>query len=107
MNHKSLKILSQSKLGFISMPCGHQVIHLCFNNLMINFTVDDFFRFRQIVKNIHGEQEIIAFPDGSQRILLHSPYDGINFSFHPNELNQLIHSLDEAYYMHQIYGYLD
>lgn len=107
MEHKSLKILSQSKLGFISMPHGHQIIHLCFNNLMINFTVTDFLKFRLVVKDLQANNGMVPFPDGSERILLHSPYEGINFSFDPYELNQLVNSLDEAYYMHQIYDYLD
>lgn len=106
MQNKNLKILSKSELGFISMPVGHNVLHLCFNNLLINFSLEDFLIFRDAVKYISQEKSYTSFPDGRKRILLHTPYDGIHFSFDPHELHALIISLDEAYYMQKIYSYL-
>ena len=105
MNNCRLKILSKSELGFISMPEDQEMIHLCFNNLMINFSKADFIAFRSIVKDIYKETEPISFPDGRQRMVLSSPYPGINFSFDRFELSELLRSLDEAYYMERIYSY--
>lgn len=106
MNKCSLKILSKNDLGFISMPENQNIIHLCFNNILINFSKEDFFTFRRIVKDIFKENEPISFPDGRERILLNSPYQGINFSFNRIEMAELVRSLDEAYYMERIYSYL-
>ncbi len=99
-------ILARNELGFISMPNGTNLIHLCFNNLHINFSTDEFIAFRKIVKNLVEEDCRIPFPDGTMRILLNTPYEGLNFSFNSIELNQLINSLDEAYYMQIIYSYM-
>ena len=107
MEQNNLRILARNELGFISKPKGLDMVHLCFNNLMINFTQSDFETFRGIVKRIHLENGSIVFPDGRERILLHSPYDGINFSFDLYELHQLVSALDEAYYMQQIYSYMN
>jgi len=101
-----LKILSKNDLGFISMPVDQNIIHLCFNNLLINFTKEDFLTFRNIVKNIYKENEPISFPDGKNRILISTPYQGINFSFNQQEMILLVRSLDEAFYMEKIYSYL-
>jgi predicted ATPase len=107
MENSKFKILTMNELGFISMPANKEFIHVCFNNLMINFTLSDFVIFRSMVKHIYAERGAIVFPDGRHRILLQSPYNGINFSFNPYELNQLVTALDEAYYMEKIYSYLD
>jgi len=106
MNNCRLKILSKNNLGFISMPENQNIIHLCFNNLLINFSKEDFITFRKIVKDIYKENEPISFPDGRKRMLLSSPYQGINFSFDHFEMTELVRSLDEAYYMERIYSYL-
>ncbi|WFB63861.1 hypothetical protein PZ892_01330 [Sphingobacterium sp. WM] len=88
------------------MPEDQNIIHLCFNNLLINFSKEDFITFRRIVKDIYLENSPVSFPDGRQRILLNSPYLGINFSFDHFEMTELVRSLDEAYYMERIYSFL-
>ena len=107
MESSKFKILTMNELGFISMPESKEFIHLCFNNLMINFTLSDFAIFRTMVKHIYAEHGAVIFPDGRHRILMQSPYNGINFSFNPYELNQLVSALDEAFYMQKIYSYLE
>ncbi len=106
MDNCRLKILSKHDQGFISMPEDQNIIHLCFNNLLINFSKEDFITFRRIVKDIYLENSPVSFPDGRQRILLNSPYLGINFSFDHFEMTELVRSLDEAYYMERIYSFL-
>ncbi|MVZ61756.1 DUF6686 family protein [Sphingobacterium humi] len=100
-------ILSRNELGFISMPNGNKLIHLCFNNLHINFSINEFLAFRNIVKDLVYEDCRIPFPDGTLRVLLNTPYEGLNFSFNKIELNQLVTVLDEAYYMRIIYSYMN
>lgn len=100
-------ILARNELGFISMPNGSNLIHLCFNNLHINFSADEFIAFRRIVKDLLQEDCRIPFPDGTMRVLLNTPYEGLNFSFNHVELNQLASTLDEAYYMRMIYSYMN
>ncbi|WP_185211411.1 DUF6686 family protein [Sphingobacterium mizutaii] len=106
MDNCRLRILSKNDQGFISMPEGQNIIHLCFNNILINFSKEDFIMFRSIVKDIYAESSPVSFPDGRERILLNSPYSGINFSFNHFEMTELVRSLDEAYYMERIYSFL-
>ena len=79
-------ILARNELGFISIPGGSNLIHLCFNNLHINFSADEFIAFRRIVKDLLQEDCRIPFPDGTMRVLLNTPYEGLNFSFNNLEL---------------------
>ncbi|SDL89631.1 Uncharacterised protein [Sphingobacterium mizutaii] len=106
MDNCRLRILSKHDQGFISMPEGQNIIHLCFNNILINFSKEDFIMFRKIVKDIYADNSPVAFPDGRERILLNSPYSGINFSFNHFEMTELVRSLDEAFYMERIYSFL-
>ncbi|MGJ1204719.1 DUF6686 family protein [Sphingobacterium lactis] len=107
MGKCQIKILAKNDMGFISMPAGQNIIHVCFNNLLINFSKEDFFTFRSLVKDIFDDNKPIVFPDGKNRILLHTPYEGINFSFDQFEMLELVKTLDEAFYMEKIYSYLE
>lgn len=106
MDHHKLKILTSHELGFISVREGYDLIHLCFNNLLLNFTFDEFLAFRKMAKGLCIDDCLIPFPDGSRRVILRTPYEGTNFSFLPDEMRLLIDVLDEAYYMQEIYSFI-
>jgi len=106
MDHRKLKILTWHDSGFISIHEGYDLIHLCFNNLLLNFTLKEFCAFRRMTKALLVDECRIPFPDGSNKVIPHTPYEGINFSFDPREIRDLVDALDEAYYMQKIHTFL-
>lgn len=103
MDQGKLKILSQGKWGFVSIHEERDLVHLCFKNILLNFAVRDFLAFRDMVRSLVAEDCWILFPDRSRRVMLRTPYHGINFSFIEQELQELLGMLDEAYYMQELH----
>lgn len=102
-----LRILSQHACGFIGVRCGHDLVHLRFNNILLNFSYREFEAFRRITKSLDINQSLVQFPDGSKKVILFTPYKGINFSFSPLELQNLVNLMDEAYYFGEVYALLN
>ncbi|WP_437917988.1 DUF6686 family protein [Sphingobacterium sp. LRF_L2] len=102
-----MKILTSNESGFISIREGHDLVHLSFKNLMLNFSLAEFCAFRRMTKQLLVESLLIQFPDGTRRIILRTPYSGITFSFEHVEILSLVDALDEAYYMKEVYSLLD
>ncbi|SEL99284.1 hypothetical protein SAMN05216436_10192 [bacterium A37T11] len=103
MNGK-LKILTQNEIGFVSIAETDGLIHLSFKNLLLNFSTGEFLAFRNMTKRLAAHNCLIPFPDGTQKIILRTPFEGIHFSFDVYEIQELANLMAEACYMKEIYG---
>lgn len=107
MHCQKLKILSQRQAGFIGVREGHNLVHLRFNNIMLNFSFTDFLSFRRMTKSLMRNECRVLLPDGSEKVVLKTPYQGVNFLFSEREICSLVSLMDEAYYFQQIYSLLN
>ena len=80
------------------------MIHLSYHNLMINFSLPEFTSFRRMVRSVLTDECLVPFPDGSERIILRTPFEGMCFTFLPHEAAELTTLLDEAFYMREIHN---
>ncbi len=103
MRCQRLKVLSSYDSGFVGVCEDCDVIHLSYNNLMINFSLSEFTSFRRMVKSILTDECLVPFPDGSERVILRTPFEGVCFTFLPDEALELTNLVDEAFYMREIY----
>ncbi len=104
MDHYKLKLLTSYEHGFVGQREEQGLIYLSYKNLILNFTLDEFFSFRRMTKDLEANHRLYPFPDGSERVMLQTPFEGINFSFQVDEIRVLVDAMDEAYYMQEIYS---
>ncbi|WP_090605985.1 DUF6686 family protein [Parapedobacter koreensis] len=104
MDIDNLHILTENETGFVSFRERENLIYVSFKNILLNFTLGEFQAFRTMAKSVVREEYLLPFPNGSRRIIMQTPFEGIHFSFAIEEINVLIDTLDEAHYMYEIKG---
>ncbi|SEN47917.1 hypothetical protein SAMN05216436_1179 [bacterium A37T11] len=85
------------------MHKDYDLIHLSFKNLFLNFSFVEYSEFRMLTKHILGEECTTSFPDGSEKFIIRTPFEGVNFSLDAIEMQQLANLLDEAHFMKELY----
>lgn len=80
-----------------------QTIYLWHNNLLLNFTPEDFRQFRETMNQQEFYDCSLLFPDEEERVIIHAPWRNISFSFTQKEWNDLKGAMDEALLMHEVY----
>lgn len=103
MHPSKLKILSQRESGFVGTNERYDFIHVYFKNLMLNFSLAEFVSFRSMTKDLIFDDCLVALPNGDDKVILRTPFEGINFAFDRLEMHNLVEVLDEAYYMREIH----
>lgn len=83
------------------MGCG--MYYIWHRNLVLTFPSAGFDSFKEIVGKISFESNSLPFPDGNQRIILHTPSDDISFAFDQEELEDFREAVLEASYMNEVY----
>ena len=83
------------------MGCG--MYYVWHNNLVLNFNTVAFDSFREVVNTICFESNCLPFPDGNERLILHTPNDDISFAFDEEEFEAFRCAIDEAIYMNTVY----
>lgn len=97
------RVLSTRGQTVLSSCMGCGVYYLWHNNLLLNFTESAFKSFREVVNSLPFEQNSLPFPDGEERIVLHTPNDDISFAFDEDEFEEFKIAIDEAIYMNEVY----
>lgn len=98
------RILSCKDRTIISQCVDCSEISLWHNNLLLNFSVDDFLDFQQVVNSQCFDDCCIAFPDGEDRIIIRTPDTAICFTFYEEELEWFKQAIEEALHMASIYA---
>jgi hypothetical protein len=73
------------------------------NNLVLNFSEAAFDSFQEVVNSLPFGRNSLPFPDGHDRVILHTPNDDISFAFDEEEFDDFCNAIDEAIYMNEVY----
>ncbi|OKS86576.1 hypothetical protein RG47T_2032 [Mucilaginibacter polytrichastri] len=76
------------------------------HNLMLSFTPDQMEAFHQFTQELDFEERSFPFPDGSERAVVCTPNQDINFVFTRTEWRDLNEAMGEALKLHEIYKVL-
>lgn len=98
------RILSCVGQTIVSQCVDCKEMSLWHNNLLLNFSVDDFLDFQQIINGQSFFDCCITFPDGEDRIIIRTPDTAICFTFCEEELELFRDAIAEALHMASIYA---
>jgi len=73
------------------------------NNLMLSFKQEEFEIFRADVEDLSFNEGWVPFPDGSKKVILHTPNSDISFSFAAEELELFKTAIAESIFMQEVY----
>ncbi|PWG78369.1 hypothetical protein DDR33_22655 [Pararcticibacter amylolyticus] len=74
------------------------------NNLLLNFTKEEFLSFRKVINDLVFGDNSLPFPDDIDRIILRTPNRDISFTFAEFDFEQFKQAMDEAIYFSEIYS---
>lgn len=74
------------------------------NNLMLSFKYEEFEVFKADVEDLSFSEDCVPFPDGSQKVILHTPNSDISFSFVEEELELFKTAISESIFMQEVYA---
>jgi hypothetical protein len=97
------KTLSQRGITMVSQCLQCKTINVWQNNLLLNFTPQQFADFRQFIADLDFDERSHPFPDRMDRAVLKTPVDHINFTFTLAEWEDLKDAMDEAMYMQKVF----
>ena len=97
------RVLTSSGKTVISNCIGCRMYYVWHCNLALSFPEAGFNSFKEIVDTVCVKKNLLPFPDGHDRIILHTPNDDISFVFDLEELEDFKLALAEAVYMNEVY----
>lgn len=100
------KILSHKGAAMIGQCAECQTIYIWHQNLILNFTENQFTDFRKFAGDMDFDDRALPFPDGEDRVVLRTPHNDISFTFTVDEWDNFQSAMDEAVYMMAVYGLL-
>lgn len=80
-----------------------KTINIWHNNLILNFTPQQFNNFRNLAQEFDFDDRARPFPDNQERAVLKTPVEYISFTFTVDEWEDFLDAMDEAFYMQQIF----
>ncbi|WP_237073502.1 DUF6686 family protein [Mucilaginibacter mali] len=98
------RVLSQQGSAIISHCADCQTVFIWHNNLVLNFTRNQFADFRRFADDMDFDDRALPFPDGYDRAVLRTPHNDINFAFTLGEWDNFKQAMDEAAYMLEVYS---
>lgn len=81
--------------------CKH--IYIWNGNIMLTFSPTQFLSFKKYTESPDFNESFYHFPDGEDRLILHTPNSDICFSFTENEWTNFYAAMEEAEYMQEVY----
>lgn len=102
MEAKNCIILSDSETHQIVKfkECGH--IGLMYKNLLLSFHPEGFEQFLKIFSGMQFDRHATVFTDGTERLIVNTSFQQIQFSFGRSEFEQLKKAFIEASLMLEI-----
>lgn len=101
------KILAQAGSAFVSHCTDCKTIFIWQNNILLNFSPEDFSSFKRMLSELDFEDCSFHFRDNIPRIIIKSPKPEISFTFSEDEWEDFNQAINEALYMQQIYALMD
>jgi hypothetical protein len=98
------RTLAQVAQAHISQCTNCKTVFLWHNNLLLNFPQEDFEQFSRALQQRQFDDYCVPFPDGEERVIMHSPCPDISFSFSRTEWTDMRAAVSEALLMQQVYA---
>lgn len=97
------KVLAQTGSAFISHCKDCKTIFIWQNNILLNFSPEDFTAFKRMLYGLDFEDCSFRFQDNASRIIIKTPKPEISFTFTEEEWDDFNQAIDEAAYMQEVY----
>lgn len=98
-----IRTLCTKNQAHISHCTNCQTIYIWHNNLLLNFSPQDFQLFCDTLEHQEFYDCCMMFPDGEERVVVHSPCRDISFTFTQQEWLNMKEALNEAILLQQVY----
>lgn len=98
------KILSRKGSAMICRCADCRNIYIWHQNLILNFTENQFSRFKTFSAGMDFDERSLPFPDGQERAVLRTPHQDISFTFTQPEWTDFKAAMDEATYLLEVYS---
>lgn len=98
-----IRTLCAKNQAHISHCTNCQTVYIWHNNLVLNFTPPDFQLFCETLEQQEFYDCSMMFPDGEERVVVHSPCRDISFTFTQPEWLNMKEALQEAVLLQQVY----
>jgi hypothetical protein len=101
------KVISQKNTVVISRCSECRCIFIWNNNLILNFSPQQFIQFRDFTIELDIDEYTLPFPDGQERVVMRTPVNDIQLAFTPQEWDDFHAAMEEAVYMQEIYSLME
>jgi hypothetical protein len=98
------RTLSKKGSAMICRCSDCRNIYIWHQNLILNFTEEQFRRFKAFSVEMDFDERSLPFPDGQERAVLRTPQQDISFTFTQPEWTNFKAAMDEAAYMLEVYN---
>ena len=95
--------LSKKGVAHISYCSQCKFIYIWHHNIMLTFSITQFKAFKKHTESPDFNEDFYSFPDGENRLILHTPNSDICFSFTEDEWTNFYAAMEEAEYMQEVY----
>ncbi|QHS60940.1 DUF6686 family protein [Chitinophaga agri] len=99
----SIRQLCNKNSAQISHCANCQTVYIWHNNLLLNFSPHDFQLFHETMQQQEFYDCSMMFPDGEERIIVHSPCRDISFTFTQPEWMDMKEAMNQAILLQQVY----
>jgi hypothetical protein len=100
-------ILSKKNATIISRCSDCRGLFIWNNNLVLNFTAEQFYKFRAFTTDLDIDEYTLPFPDGIDRVVMRTPSRDINLTFTPEEWYDFNEAMEEASHMLCVYELME
>jgi hypothetical protein len=101
------KILSQKGAAMISRCSDCRGLFIWNNNVVLNFTAEQFNKFRNFTRDLIIDDYTLPFPDGNDRVVMRTPAADVNLTFTPTEWQDFNAAMEEATHMLAVYELME
>lgn len=98
-----IRVLSSKKQAVISHCIHCKMVLVWHQNLLLNFTPEEFLSFRNMIFKLDYYDCCVEFNDGEERAIIRTPNHDICFAFNYEEWENLRDAIEEAVYMNEVY----
>lgn len=101
------KVLSHKGAAVVSRCNDCRGLFIWNNNLVLNFTPNQFYKFRAFTQDLDIDEYTLPFPDGLDRVVMRTPNSDISLTFTPTEWYDFNEAMEEAIHMLNVYQLME
>lgn len=101
------KIISHKGAAVVSRCSECRCIFLWHQNLVLNFTPEQFVQFKNFTDEMEFDNHTFPFPDGQERVVMRTPANDLQLTFTPEEWENMHEAMEEAIHMQEVYSIVE